>query len=120
MHSVRAPVCSAVLLCVFDITHVHCVQHWYCCNAVFSFSEHTYLPSCGALGHLLGQEHSVLFNKTLCLLNRAVTASLRCYQKLNRAVEISMHYTAVFKLHYLYTWYVNRGCKSIKYKIVFE
>ena len=39
---VCAPVCSAVLWCVFDITHVHWVQHWYCCNAVLSFSEHTY------------------------------------------------------------------------------
>ena len=31
------------LLCFgeFDITHVHWVQHWYCCNAVPSFSEHT-------------------------------------------------------------------------------
>ena len=49
MQSLCAPVCSAVLLsrlpccaCVFDTTHVHWVQHWYCFNAVPSFSEHTY------------------------------------------------------------------------------
>ena len=53
-----------------------------------SLSEHTHiLPSCGSLGHLLGQEHSVLSNKKLYLLNRAVTAVLGSYQKPNRAVN---------------------------------
>ena len=42
MQSVCAPVCSAVLWCVFDTAHIYLVQHWYCCNAAPSFSEHTY------------------------------------------------------------------------------
>ena len=42
MHGVCAPVCSGVLWCVFDTTHIYWVQHWYCCNAAPSFSEHTY------------------------------------------------------------------------------
>ena len=42
MQSVCAPVCSAVLWCVFDTTHIYWVQHWYCCNAAPSFSGHTY------------------------------------------------------------------------------
>ena len=42
MQSVCTPVCSAVLRCVFDATHFYWVQHWYCCNAAPSFSEHTY------------------------------------------------------------------------------
>lgn len=46
----------------------------YGCNAVPSFSEHKYLHSCGTLGHLSDQEHSVLHNKTLYLLNREGTA----------------------------------------------
>ena len=42
MQSLCGPVCSAVLWCVFDTTHIYCVQHWYCCNAAPCFSEHTY------------------------------------------------------------------------------
>ena len=42
LQSVCAPVCSAALRCVFDTTQNYWVQHWYCCNAAPSFSEHTY------------------------------------------------------------------------------
>ena len=84
------PVFSSVLWCVFDITHVHWVQHRYCCNAVPSFSKHTYdIPLREALifCHLCGQEHSVLCIKTLYILNTAVTALVGCDEKLNRAVN---------------------------------
>ena len=62
------PVCSVVLRCVFEVTRVHWLQHWYCCNAVPSFSEHTYdipLRGGGPLAHLLGQEHAVPLTLTL-------------------------------------------------------
>ena len=42
MQSSCAPVCSAVLWCVFDTTRMYWVQHWYCRSAAPSFSEHTY------------------------------------------------------------------------------
>ena len=75
MQSVRAPACPTVLMCVFGISHDYWVEHWYFSNAVPSFfSEHMYLPSCGPLGHLWGQKHSLLYKKTLYLLNRAVAA----------------------------------------------
>lgn len=66
------PVCSAVLLCVFDIPYVYWVQHWYCCNAARSFSVHTYLPSCSPLGHRLGQEPCavLLIGLLICTIKR--------------------------------------------------
>ena len=61
-----ALVCAAVVLVlyVFDITHVQCVGSvLVLLNAVPFFSGRNLSP-CGSLGHLLGQEHTVL----LCTL----------------------------------------------------
>ena len=59
----RAPLVhpSALLTCSYcacltsHSTGIHTAETMY-----LSFSEQAYLPSCGTLGHLLGQEHSVL------------------------------------------------------------
>ena len=113
MQSVCAPVCSAVLWCAFDTTHIYWVQHWYCLNAAPSFSEHTYdIPLRDALwGNLLGQRQSVLYLKRLYALKRAATALLGYHQKpnrsksghrpnSNRAVKMSVHYTAFNSPHH--------------------
>ena len=44
LHTCKSSSPGEALLCVsvFDITPVHWVQHWYCCNAVPSFSAYTY------------------------------------------------------------------------------
>ena len=104
MQSVCAPVCSAVLWCVFDTTHIYWVQHWYCCTAAPSCSEHTYdIPLRDALWVIFWVRGTLLYVKRLYALNRAVTALLGYHQKPNRAVfrdravKISVHSTALYR-----------------------
>ena len=99
MQSMCAPVCSAELWCVFDTTHFYWVQHWYCCNAAPSFSEHTYdIPLRDALWVIFWVRGTVLYLKSLYALKRAVNRpnSNRAVFR-DRVVKISVHYTAIYR-----------------------
>ena len=82
MQSVCALVRSGVLWCVFGTTHIYWVQHWYCCNAAPSFSEHTYdVLLCDALWVIFWVRGTLCCTlKRLYELNMAFTALLGYHQ----------------------------------------
>ena len=98
------------------MTYYQWVQHRYCYNAARSFSEHTYLSLfVRHSGSSVGSRALCAVQQNAVFTHMAVTTLLGQYQKLNRAVnrpsadravfrdgavEIWVHYTAVFRSHY--------------------
>ena len=114
MQSVCVPVCSAVLWCVFDTTHNYWVQHWYCCKAVPSFSEHTYdIPLREALWVIFWVRGTLCCTFKGCIhsigrlppywdITKSPIGRSTALSRIGRSFEIgrsktSVHYTALYR-----------------------